>query len=688
MLYSFASKFRIRLLIIAVVISSLYLIGSSSYLGLKFVNQVEAQGCSVSNDGLVSWWSFDGTENGIAKDLIGENNGSLIGGPAYVDGKINSGLYLDGINDEVKIPASDNLNITGDVTVELWAKRSTFRDNIEIIIAKGAGYFGTIDEPTVYIIGISSSNYIEGKDKILSGFERADGSGALIFGSKVINDTYFHHLLYERENNTQRLYIDGNLEASGVFVGIPGSTSDIDLLIGALRNGSPNDSFQHFNGVVDEVKIYNRALSECEVQAAYNTGKKIDLAVPWFSQLDENWNEILGKPVEYDFATNWSSQGTGIDRWGCALTSAAMVLMYHGVDRGVAYFPNGDVDSFPTNPATLNSWLINNHGYTNWGGVIWSAITKYAKDASESAPSGSGTTFEFSYPAYTGIGQVTADIDDEVPEILRLVRKSSGNTHFVVTGGFDGTDDILINDPNQLAEEEPPHSLNELYPESVYRRSRLGRFVPSNTDLSYLWMFGEPGLELEVDGTADDLAGAFSFVESLEDDIDPDLPGSPAEFVYGLPKPDDGMVYVVKLNVLPGESGLKTIDVRLFDEEGNQHQLLINRLIGEGENEVLTLELSDSLDEIIDLSVATFDQLVGDLQAAGDLGLVKPESLVNGWLVQANLAESMQERGQNQVAKEIWKNLQREIRTHAPRALGEELSELLVDEIGQLMGSI
>ena len=105
---------------------------SLSFILISQVNNfsdVYANNCVINNEGLVSWWTFDEINGEIVKDSAGDNDGTMINGPYSIEGKINNGLYFDGEDDEVRVPASDNLNIVGDVTVELWAKLNSI-DNI------------------------------------------------------------------------------------------------------------------------------------------------------------------------------------------------------------------------------------------------------------------------------------------------------------------------------------------------------------------------------------------------------------------------------------------------------------------------------------------------------------------------------------------------------------------------------
>ena len=83
--------------------------------------------------GLVSWWPGDGNTN----DIVGDNDGALTGDATFAPGMVVQAFSFDVTGDSVLVPDSADLNITGDVTVELWAKRTGFGTR-EIMVAKGA----------------------------------------------------------------------------------------------------------------------------------------------------------------------------------------------------------------------------------------------------------------------------------------------------------------------------------------------------------------------------------------------------------------------------------------------------------------------------------------------------------------------------------------------------------------------
>ena len=207
---------------------------------------------------LVGWWSGDAHADDIKRDNDGTFNG------IYELGKVDLGFSLDGTDDLVLVPDSPELNITGDVTVDLWARRTTFGS--ASILRKGADRIGTTRSPTAYRLFFTSQGWLIG------GFHRADGSGVPLIGPSV-TDSDFHHYAYVRSGNTHKLFIDGRVVASGTFTGSPGDTSGLPLTIGARRDDREPSGFRrHFGGTIDEVEIFNRALRDAEIKAIYDAG--------------------------------------------------------------------------------------------------------------------------------------------------------------------------------------------------------------------------------------------------------------------------------------------------------------------------------------------------------------------------------------------------------------------------------
>jgi hypothetical protein len=208
-------------------------------------------------EGLVSWWPGDGNAN----DIVASNHGTLLGGVTFVPGLVGQAFLLNGRDSVVEIADSGDLNITGDLTVDLWAKRETFGGRAQLV-AKG-----TADEDVPSVFSLSFN-----QDRTMWMFERTDATNVLLFGPSI-TDTDFHHYAYVRSGNTHKMFIDGALIKSEKFTGIAGDTSGLPFTIGAIRDSSkPSGYNEFFGGMIDEVSIYNRALADADIKSIYEMG--------------------------------------------------------------------------------------------------------------------------------------------------------------------------------------------------------------------------------------------------------------------------------------------------------------------------------------------------------------------------------------------------------------------------------
>src|SRR5689334_15837441 len=99
----------------------------SLFLGLGFCPQMAgASDCAPVPAGLVSWWRGEGN----ADDAVGSNHGQLHNGASFAPGKVGQGFLFDGMDDFVLVPDSPSLDLTNEITVEMWFKSETWADPI------------------------------------------------------------------------------------------------------------------------------------------------------------------------------------------------------------------------------------------------------------------------------------------------------------------------------------------------------------------------------------------------------------------------------------------------------------------------------------------------------------------------------------------------------------------------------
>jgi hypothetical protein len=207
-----------------------------------------------SDDGLVLYLPFSEGTGTIAHDKSPYGNDGTIYGATWTNGKYGKALSFDGVDDYV-----DTADIDLDyVTVSAWINVSTYQTNWRVIVSKGwiSYSFGS-----VYLISI--------EDKGLSFGVRTSGGSTLSATTWVVPilNTWVH-VVGTYDGSTVKLYVNGVLRASQPGSGVL-NKNNYRWMIG--RDPIPGQA-RYFNGLIDEVRIYNRALSEEEIRAHYLQG--------------------------------------------------------------------------------------------------------------------------------------------------------------------------------------------------------------------------------------------------------------------------------------------------------------------------------------------------------------------------------------------------------------------------------
>ena len=205
--------------------------------------------CVAPPSGLVGWWSGDGTAN----DSALTNKGTLLNGATFALGEVGSAFSFDGVSAVVEVPDSPALSIAPNsaMTVELWAYRTT-SNPVAHILGKRVGC-GVDPGETDYQMAWDVAN----------GLSFSSSAGAGVGTGIQLPLRIWTHLAATFEAGTYRFYINGQLVATASGQ-TRGPTNGAPLKIGG------SGSCQPFGGLLDEVSIYNRALTSNEVAAIYN----------------------------------------------------------------------------------------------------------------------------------------------------------------------------------------------------------------------------------------------------------------------------------------------------------------------------------------------------------------------------------------------------------------------------------
>jgi hypothetical protein len=217
------------------------------------------------NSHLVGWWKFDEGTDGTAYDSAGDNDGTLMGDPNWVPGQVGPyALDFDGDGDHIYIPDANSLTPPDAITISWWIYN---RGGQNVGIYK---YAACPSEPASP--GNSRAYHLRVVDNTNSVafavFSYADTSGR-IEGVGTVSRNVWHHIAATFDEGNAAIYIDGQLDNSATM-----SVSSImndahPLIIGGYWEYCGNTFNTRLNGIIDDVRIYNRALSAAEVDQLY-----------------------------------------------------------------------------------------------------------------------------------------------------------------------------------------------------------------------------------------------------------------------------------------------------------------------------------------------------------------------------------------------------------------------------------
>ena len=204
-------------------------------------------------DGLVGSWHFDEGSGNTVYDTSGNNNDGTIHEASWVDGKFGKALNFDGSNDYVEVPDSPSLDITDEITIETWIKPATAQGsgNCKYPVCKSYSYI------------LSYDHFLEEWKGTLALY---DGTDWRIPSTGVsISHGVWHHFVGVYSPPYEIIYLDGTEKLNENIGSFSINTSTNNLWFGAHV-----DKSEFYDGVIDEIRIYNRALNSNEILDLYN----------------------------------------------------------------------------------------------------------------------------------------------------------------------------------------------------------------------------------------------------------------------------------------------------------------------------------------------------------------------------------------------------------------------------------
>jgi len=216
-------------------------------------------------NGLVAHYPF----NGNARDESGNGNHGIVYGPELTTdrfGQPNRSYEFDGLDEDIEVPDNDRLDLTNDFSFSVWIL-TTSSATIQSILSK---HTAGVNSAGTYVYGIwrsGSSNKLN--------FEATPFFDGQINSNASITSNQWTHVAftYSRTSGIWKHFINGILDRTGTRTFAINNTK-LELLIGSMYHQMQYKAW-YVKGKIDDIFVYNRALSDAEVQYLYSQNPQV-----------------------------------------------------------------------------------------------------------------------------------------------------------------------------------------------------------------------------------------------------------------------------------------------------------------------------------------------------------------------------------------------------------------------------
>ncbi|MAE63123.1 MAG: hypothetical protein CMJ18_02520, partial [Phycisphaeraceae bacterium] len=238
----------------------------------------------------VAHWRLDETTGYVAADSIGSNHGQVFGAAYWTVGQLLSALEFDGTNDYIEVPDNAVFHVTSALTVTAWIKADAWPSGhrVAVILRKGEG------NPNNWQFAVKDG-------RVTLYLDESDGDG--VSADTVLNSGQWYHVAATWDGTTIKLFVDGAIDnGSGDARAAPILTDDRAIYLGGRGGTDKHD------GVLDDVRFYDRALSAAEIRVIYEEGVAAANSIIPTLIADYRFQEVKPSPKR---AGHWTLDDTG-----------------------------------------------------------------------------------------------------------------------------------------------------------------------------------------------------------------------------------------------------------------------------------------------------------------------------------------------------------------------------------------
>lgn len=384
----------------------------------------------ITTDNLVAQWKLDETTGTTATDSVGSNNGAYNGFDATstVAGIDGTAQYFDGTNDKISIADNSDFTFTSDFTLSAWIKHSGAAE-----ASNGDGWRVISQQTTGANHFMMRVNDSSGGTNGTVGVSFYSGSVYGVNSTTNVKDGQWHHIVGVRQGSDLHIYIDGVLDNTTSSV----STGTIDVSGTVNIGNKPGNDEEKFSGAIDDVRVYQKALTSDEISDMYNimSGNCVAGSRACASPLGVEGTMIFNTDdnvMQYCNGADWIAIGSA-NNGGVACTNPAGLpgeMLYEQVKKTPIYCEGDEWIAFGKNQNTLPldslvTWLTMDE---NSGSTLYD-ISGQSNDSSLTDPVNSIIDTE----STTGLNGNSITLASGVDDYIQL--ESTTADHNVASGG-------------------------------------------------------------------------------------------------------------------------------------------------------------------------------------------------------------------------------------------------------------